>query len=254
MTALAPAVPVTAPLAARDHAGLLDLQLQGRTPQQILAAAIRDLFPGRIALVSSFGAEAAVLLHMVAEIDRATPVLFLDTGKLFDETLAYRDQLTARLGLTDLRVLRPDPTALAARDDGGTLWFRDANACCYLRKVEPLGRGLKGFAASINGRKRFQAATRGSIPLVEADGDRLKFNPLAEWSPAQIEDYFRAHDLPRHPLVAQGYPSIGCAPCTQPVAEGEDARAGRWRGQDKTECGIHVPPLPLPGQISTQDE
>jgi phosphoadenosine phosphosulfate reductase len=241
-----------APLSIAEQAGLIDLQLQDRTPQEILAAAIRDLFPGRIALVSSFGAEAAVLLHMVAQIDPATPVLFLDTGKLFDETLAYRDALAARFGLTDLRSLRPDPAALAAQDDGGTLWFRDADACCRVRKVEPLERGLAGFAASINGRKRFQAATRGGIPLAEADGARLKFNPLAAWAPQQIEAYFRAHDLPRHPLVAQGYASIGCAPCTQPVAEGEDTRAGRWRGQDKTECGIHV--SPLPGQASTQDE
>jgi len=248
MTALA-----SAPLAPRDYAALLDVQLQGGSPQRILAAALRDLFPGRIALVSSFGAEAAVLLHMVAAIEPATPVLFLDTGKLFDETLAYRDTIAARLGLTDLRVLRPDPQALAAQDAGGTLWFRDADACCRIRKVEPLERGLKGLAASINGRKRFQAATRSSIPLVEADGARLKFNPLASWSPPQIDDYFRVHDLPRHPLVAQGYASIGCAPCTQPVAADEDARAGRWRGQDKTECGIHLS-SPLPGPTSTQDE
>lgn len=244
---------VLAPLSVTDQAGLLDLQLRGLGPQEILQAAIRDLFPSRIALVSSFGAEAAVLLHMVAQVDPATPVLFLDTGKLFDETLAYRDALATRLGLTDLRSLRPDPATLAAQDDGGTLWFRDADACCRIRKVEPLERGLAGFAASINGRKRFQSATRSSIPLVEADGARLKFNPLAEWGPEQIEAYFRAHDLPRHPLVAQGYLSIGCAPCTQPVAAGEDARAGRWRGQDKTECGIHFPLL-QPGQTSTQDE
>lgn len=225
-----------------DYARSLDARLRGKSAEDILRIAITELFPGQIALVSSFGAEAAVLLHLVAQVDRATPVLFLETGKLFDETLAYRDLLTARLGLSDLRNLRPDPRSLAAHDEGGTLWFRDADACCRIRKVEPLERGLKPFAASINGRKRFQAATRSAIPLVEADGARLKFNPLADWGAAEIEAYFIRHDLPRHPLVAQGYPSIGCAPCTQPVQDNEDVRAGRWRGSEKTECGIHNRP------------
>lgn len=225
-----------------DYARSLDARLRGKPAEDILRIAITELFPGQIALVSSFGAEAAVLLHLVAQVDRATPVLFLETGKLFDETLAYRDRLADRLGLSDVRNLRPDPRALAANDEGGTLWFRDADACCRIRKVEPLERGLKPFAASINGRKRFQAVTRSNIPLVEADGARLKFNPLAEWGPAEIDAYFIRHDLPRHPLVAQGYPSIGCAPCTQPVQAGEDARAGRWRDSGKTECGIHNRP------------
>ncbi|MFN4310191.1 MAG: phosphoadenylyl-sulfate reductase [Ferrovibrio sp.] len=225
-----------------DYARSLDARLQGKPAEDILRVAITELFPGQIALVSSFGAEAAVLLHLVAQVDRATPVLFLETGKLFDETLAYRNRLADRLGLSDVRNLRPDPRALAVHDEGGTLWFRDADACCRIRKVEPLELGLKPFAASINGRKRFQAATRSAIPLVEADGARLKFNPLAAWGPAEIEAYFIRHDLPRHPLVAQGYPSIGCAPCTQPVQAGEDARAGRWRDSDKTECGIHNRP------------
>lgn len=225
-----------------DYARSLDARLRGKPAEDILRIAITELFPGQIALVSSFGAESAVLLHLVAQIHRATPVLFLETGKLFDETLAYRDLLINRLGLSDVHNLRPDPRALAAHDEGGTLWFRDADACCRIRKVEPLERGLKPFAASINGRKRFQAATRSNIPLVEADGARLKFNPLADWGPAEIEAYFIRHDLPRHPLVAQGYPSIGCAPCTQPVQAGEDARAGRWRDSGKTECGIHNRP------------
>ncbi|MFN4165324.1 MAG: phosphoadenylyl-sulfate reductase [Ferrovibrio sp.] len=225
-----------------DYARSLDARLRGKPAEDILRIAITELFPGQIALVSSFGAEAAVLLHLVAQVDRTTPVLFLETGKLFDETLAYRDRLVDRLGLSDVRNLRPDPRALAGADDGGTLWFRDADACCRIRKVEPLERGLKPFAASINGRKRFQAATRSAIPLVEADGARLKFNPLADWGPAEIEAYFSRHDLPRHPLVAQGYLSIGCAPCTQPVQAGEDARAGRWRDSEKTECGIHNRP------------
>lgn len=237
-----------------DYAASLDAQLQGRKAEDILQIAIRDLFPGEIALVSSFGAEAAVLLHLVAQVDRRTPVLFLDTGKLFDETLAYRDTLVSRLGLTDVRVLTPDPKALAIQDEGGTLWFRNAEDCCRIRKIEPLARGLKPFAAWINGRKRFQAATRKNIPLVEVDGARLKFNPLAAWSAAETEAYFVRHDLPRHPLVAQGYPSIGCAPCTQPVTAGADARAGRWQGQDKTECGIHVSSISALSAPSARDE
>lgn len=222
-----------------EYAAGLNARLRGRTAEDILQVAIRDLFPGEIALVSSFGAEAAVLLHLVAQVDKATPVLFLETGKHFDQTLAYRDLLADRLGLTDLRNLRPDPRALAAADAGGTLWFKDADACCRIRKVEPLDRALKPFAASISGRKRFQASTRQKLEVVEVDGARLKFNPLADWGPAEIEAYLVRHALPRHPLVAEGYPSIGCAPCTQPVADGEDARAGRWRGSEKTECGIH---------------
>lgn len=237
-----------------EYTAGLNARLAGRPAEEVLRIAIRDLFPGEIALVSSFGAEAAVLLHLVAQVDPATPVLFLDTGKLFAETLRYRDMLAARLGLRDLRVLTPDPKALAANDAGGTLWFRDADACCRIRKVEPLQRGLKPFAAWINGRKRFQSATRRAIPLVEADGARLKFNPLAGWGPGEIAAYFEAHDLPRHPLAAQGYASIGCEPCTLPVAEGEDARAGRWQGQDKTECGIHVTAIaPFPDRLPADE-
>ncbi len=224
-----------------DYAASLNAQMQGRSAEDVLNIAIRDLFPGQIALVSSFGAESAVLLHLAARTDKATPVLFLDTGKLFAQTLTYRDALIDRLGLSDVRVLTPDQTQLAAQDDGGTLWFRDAEACCSIRKVQPLQRALKPFAAWINGRKRYQAGTRRGIALVEAEGARLKFNPLAGWSAAEIDAYFARHDLPRHPLVADGYLSIGCATCTQPVAAGQEVRSGRWQGREKTECGIHLP-------------
>lgn len=224
-----------------DYAASLNAQMQGRSAEDVLNIAIHDLFPGQIALVSSFGAESAVLLHLAAQTDKAVPVLFLDTGKLFDETLKYRDALIERLGLSDVRVLTPDQKQLAAQDESGTLWFRDAEACCNIRKVQPLQRALKPFAAWINGRKRYQAGTRRQIPLVEAEGARLKFNPLAGWSAAEIDAYFARHDLPRHPLVAEGYLSIGCATCTRPVAPGQDARSGRWQGSEKTECGIHLP-------------
>lgn len=224
-----------------DRAAALVAQYAGADAQTLLAGMIRREFKGQIALVSSFGTEAAVLLHLVAETDPATPVVFLDTGKLFGETLRYRDTLIKRLGLTDVRSVEPDPAELERHDAEGVLWLKDADACCRIRKVEPLARALKPFAAWINGRKRFQANTREIIPPVEADGERIKVNPLAEWTPADIAAYFARHDLPRHPLEADGYKSIGCMPCTDRVAPGEDPRAGRWRGRDKTECGIHMP-------------
>jgi len=207
--------------------------------RQFLAHVIRGRFAGRTALVSSFGAESAVLLHLVASVDRGTPVIFLETGKLFAETLAYRDRLAGLLGLADLRSIRPDAAALAAADPAGDLWQSDPDRCCALRKVEPLARALGGFAAWVNGRKRFQGGGRNSLPLVERADGRIKLNPLANWSAGRIEDYFAQHKLPRHPLEALGYSSIGCEPCTSPVSSDEDGRAGRWRGTDKTECGIH---------------
>lgn len=234
----------TAPRFTAAQAADLDARLAPLPAAQAVAALIGDRLAGRVALVSSFGAEAAVLLHMVAQVDASVPVIFLDTGKHFPETLAYRDALAARLGLTDLRSLTPDPADLAARDAAGERWSYDPDGCCELRKVRPLARALAGFDATISGRKAFQAGTRAALPLVEIDpsdaAGRLKINPLRDWRKADLDAYFEANTLPRHPLEAQGYPSIGCAPCTSAVAEGEDARAGRWRGFAKVECGIHV--------------
>ncbi len=207
-------------------------------PEQ-LAVALTSAAFGRLALVSSFGAESVVLLHMVARIDAATPVLFLDTELLFPETLRYQRQVAAALGLRDLRIIRPDREALFARDTEGLLHRADPDACCALRKAEPLARALAGFSGWITGRKRFQGGRRANLQPVEADGPRLKLNPLADWRPDDIQAYMARHDLPRHPLVARGYPSIGCAPCTSRAVPGEDPRAGRWRGLEKTECGIH---------------
>lgn len=228
------------PTALEQQAAEWAARYAAAPPEEILAAAIRDLFPGKVALVSSFGAESAVLLHMLAGIDPATPVLFLDTGKLFGETRRYRDQLAKQLSLTGLRSLTPEPANLNARDPNGVLWSTDTDACCDVRKVQPLDQGLSGLAAWITGRKAYQGGDRAALPLFEADGNRIKINPLARWTRAEIERYFETHSLPRHPLEADGYLSIGCLPCTSRVAEGEDARAGRWRGSDKTECGIHT--------------
>ncbi len=209
----------------------------------LLRLAIEDLFPGRIALVSSFGADSVVLLHMVSQIDPKTPIVFVDTGQHFDETLRYRDALCARFGLTNLVLAEPDSKVTAAEDPEKFLFASDPDRCCDIRKVQPLARALDGYDAWITGRKIFQTATRSRVPLFEAEGDRVKVNPLVGWSASDILDYIRAADLPPHPLVAKGFPSIGCLPCTSRVAPGEDPRAGRWRGRLKSECGIHTEPL-----------
>lgn len=206
----------------------------------LLRLAIEHLYRGHIALVSSFGADSAVLLHMVAQIDATTPVIFVDTDRLFPETLAYRDKLVAHLGLTNVREFHPDADAIAVNDAEGYLWFNDPDRCCDIRKVAPLERALTGYDAWITGRKRFQSDTRAALPLFETDGERVKLNPLAGWSASDVLAYISKHELPPHALVARGYPSIGCLPCTSPVTPGEDPRAGRWRGRGKTECGIHL--------------
>ncbi|WP_237152137.1 phosphoadenylyl-sulfate reductase [Oryzibacter oryziterrae] len=222
------------------EARLLSSQYDGQEAPVVLRAAIEEHFSGEIALVSSFGADSAVLLHMVAGIDRNLPVVFIDTGKLFGETLRYRDSLVDLLQLTDVRSIQPQPALLQQHDPEGALWLRDTDACCAVRKVQPLSVAMEGFSSWITGRKRFQAETRTKLPLFEADGDKIKVNPLAGWNRARVEAYREEHGLPAHGLVADGYLSIGCMPCTDRVKPGEDERAGRWRGQAKTECGIHL--------------
>ncbi|MGL4288115.1 MAG: phosphoadenylyl-sulfate reductase [Phreatobacter sp.] len=219
----------------------LDRAYGAKHPAEILAVALVELFPGRAALVTSFGADSAVLLHLAAAVDPAVPVIFVDTSRHFPQTLAYRDRLAAHLGLTDIRNVGPTDDEIAANDPVLVMAERDPDACCGFRKVTPLARALRPFAASISGRKRHQAATRAGLSVFEAEGGLIKVNPLAAWAAADLAAYARAHDLPAHPLVKEGYPSIGCAPCTSPVAAGEDARAGRWRNSGKIECGIHRP-------------
>lgn len=235
----------TSPRFSEADAVRLNRLFQGSDTTEMLEALLRDRLAGEVAVVSSFGAESSVLLHLVSRIDPATPVLFLETGKHFPETLAYRDLLVERLGLTDLRNLTPDPAVLAAKDESGLRWSYDPDGCCEIRKVIPLAAALDGFDATLTGRKAFQASTRAKLPRFEIDNSdaagRLKINPLIDWTPDDLATYMAEHDLPAHPLVEQGYPSIGCSPCTHKVAEGEDARSGRWKGWDKTECGIHVP-------------
>lgn len=221
------------------EARLLSVRHEGEEAETIVASAL-EIYAGKIALVSSFGADSAVLLAMVADIDRSLPVLFLDTGKLFPATLAYRDRLVEALGLTGVITRSPDAANLATADPAGALWMADTDACCEIRKVRPLAAALAPYAAWISGRKRYQAETRANLPLFEAVNGRIKVNPLLGWDRMRIEAYREARRLPPHPLVAEGYPSIGCLPCTDKVMPGEDERAGRWRGKAKTECGIHI--------------
>ncbi|PCI31736.1 MAG: phosphoadenylyl-sulfate reductase [Alphaproteobacteria bacterium] len=207
---------------------------------ELLDAMIHEEFKGNIALVSSFGAESIVLLDMVAQINPATPVIFLNTQKLFGETVRYRDQIAEKLGLTNIITIRPDADHVAAEDKNGLLWTRDTDACCDLRKVRPLALAMNEYGAWITGRKRFQTSERGNIPLIEQDGSKIKINPLAHWNQAELDQIIENKGLPKHPLIAQGYPSIGCMPCTNRVEDGQDRRMGRWAGQGKTECGIHI--------------
>ncbi len=221
-------------------AARLDRELAQASPAAIIEAALRAVGREHLAVVSSFGTESAALLKVAADVDPAIPVIFLDTGWLFAETLAYRDTLTALLGLRDVRTIAPRADDLAKHDPERDLWFSDPDACCRIRKVEPLARALRPFRAWINGRKRFQGGARAAIAVVEDDGARLKFNPLANVSPAAIAAIYAQAALPPHPLVASGFRSVGCLPCTSRAAADEDARAGRWRGRAKTECGIHI--------------
>ena len=227
-----------APVAARvEH---LNARYRHHSATSVVERALTDHTVGRIALVSSFGAESVALLHMVAVQDRTTPVLFIDTEMLFPETLAYQRDVADTLGLTNLRIIHASRLDISIADPDGKLNQRDADTCCDVRKTRPLEAALDGFDAWFTGRKRFQGGQRASLDFFEAEGQRrIKVNPLAHWAPEDVQDYMINNRLPRHPLVAKGYPSIGCAPCTSVVMPGEDPRAGRWRGSRKEECGIH---------------
>jgi phosphoadenosine phosphosulfate reductase len=227
---------------AEVAARLAELQEKagGRNAHAILELALREEFAGKTAVVSSFGAESVVLLKLVADIDPNTPILFLNTGKLFGETLRYRDRLQDVLGLGDVRSLAPSLDEREKKDPEGTLWSRNADTCCDFRKTIPLARALEPFQAQITGRKRFQTRERADMQAVEYFEGRYRFNPLWQWDLHQLEAFTERNNLPRHPLVEDGYPSIGCMPCTRRVQAGEDYRAGRWSGLDKDECGIHL--------------
>jgi phosphoadenosine phosphosulfate reductase len=232
------------PAFTQGDADALEARFKGVDALTMLKALFAEHILGRTAVVSSFGTESAVLLHLVASADRAVPVIFIDTMKMFPETLAYRETLLDHVGVINRSVVTPDAAVLEAKDASGLRWSFDPDGCCAIRKVEPLARAKQGLDSWISGRKAFQSQTRQALPRFEIEDGRLKVNPLGDWVKADLDAYFEAHDLPRHPLEAEGYLSIGCQPCTSIVKPGEDPRAGRWRGWDKVECGIHVSGVP----------
>jgi phosphoadenosine phosphosulfate reductase len=228
MAFAAPPSPASAHDGLSDAAAALCARIVDRADASAVLRVAMDEFGHGLALVSSFGTESAVLLALAAEIDRAFPVIFLETGKLFPETIAYQEMLVDRLGLKDVRLVRPAPAAVAMQDADGQLWRQNADRCCTLRKTVPLQAALNGFSAWVTGRKRFQATSRRTVEVFEAEASgRVKVNPLAHWTPEQIDAAFEDRDLPRHPLEAYGFMSIGCTTCTKPVALGEDRRAGQ---------------------------
>jgi phosphoadenosine phosphosulfate reductase len=239
VNALAPQT-LTEKAAGPSPAQALARALRSASPAEVIAAALKTVGREKLALVSSFGTESAALLKVMADVDPAIPVVFLDTGWLFEETLAYRDTLIEVLGLRDVRSIKPLDETLSREDPDRELWFSDPDACCRIRKVEPLQHALAPFSAWINGRKRFQGGLRAEMAVVEDDGAKLKFNPFANVEREEIEAIYQLAKLPPHPLLASGYLSVGCMPCSSRTAPGEDARAGRWRGRAKTECGIHT--------------
>ena len=233
-------MPLEAPLDPIASVGDLNRRYRHHSAISVLQHALDDPQVGRIALVSSFGADAVVVLHMISVLDRSTPVLFIDTEMLFPETLAYQKELSEKLGLTDIRILRPDRDQMFLRDTDGLLHRSDPEACCALRKSEPLQQALIPFDAWITGRKRYQGGSRVGLEFFENEDDRrIKINPLAHWGKADVQDYISNNGLPRHPLAGQRFPSLGCTPCTSAIAADEADRAGRWRWREKTECGIH---------------
>ncbi len=234
-------MPLEAPLSpVAERAAELNARFAHHAAMDVLEHALFDPQIGPTAMVSSFGAESVALLHMVSVIDRSTPVLFLDTEMLFPETLEYQRELSGRLGLSNVTVVKPDRTQVFLRDPNNHMHKLNPDGCCHLRKTEPLQKALESFDSWVTGRKRYQSGQRATLPFFEAETEaRMKINPLALWTPEDVGEYIQNNRLPKHPLVSKGYPSIGCLPCTTRVAPGEDPRAGRWRGQDKTECGIH---------------
>jgi len=218
-----------------------NIELKDLEPADVIRYAATVLFKDRLCVVSSFGAESVILLHMVSKVQPTIPIIFLNTGKLFGETLRYRDRLQESLGLMDIRSIAPSSDDLNAHDEKGNLWTKDMDQCCHIRKVLPQERATAPFQALITGRKRFQTKQRSQMDMLELHNDgKYRLNPLANWGLDQLRDYIESYNLPRHPLVKDGYLSIGCMPCTARASSDADYRSGRWAGTDKDECGIHT--------------
>lgn len=222
-------------------ADILNARYAEADPATLIRAVLAPAWGLKAAALSSFGAEASVVLDIVSRVNPSLPVLFLDTGQHFLQTLSYRKQLSDHLGLTNVKIILPDAEARAARDPKDDLWRSDPDACCDLRKVRPLEQATAGYDVLITGRKRHHRGDRTSLPLAEVIDGILRINPLAAWSAADIAAHVARRALPTHPLVEQGYASIGCWPCTRVASDADDARSGRWAGSDKRECGIHLP-------------
>lgn len=242
------------PAFTQADADALNARFESVDTLSMLKTVFAEGLAGNVAVVSSFGTESAVLLSLIAKADRTVPVIFVDTLKMFGETLDYRETLISTLGFTDSRAVVPNAEVLAKKDETGLRWSYDPDGCCEIRKVEPMARAKEGLDAWISGRKAFQSVTRQNLPRFEVEDGRLKINPLGDWTKDDLEAWFEAENLPRHPLEAQGYLSIGCEPCTSKVLPGEDPRAGRWRGWDKVECGIHSPVTPTPSPAADPDD
>ena len=206
--------------------------------KKLLKIMIKNIFYKKIAVTSSFGAESAVILHLVSKIDRTVPVIFLNTEKLFPETLKYLQNIKKKLHLKNIKICKPDKNYLKKHDPDGKLHKTNPNLCCHIRKILPLRKSMKNYDAWINGRKRFHGFERTKLKKIEMVNGLIKINPLADWSFNQIKNYMLNNDLPEHPLVAEGYKSIGCQPCTSKSKD--SIRDGRWADSLKSECGIHV--------------
>lgn len=239
-----------------DLAGL-NAEFEFKTPHEIIAWVVETFWPD-IAMSSSFQTQSLPLLHIVSQVAPQLPILFLDTGYHFHETLAFRDRLVREWGF-NLQIVRAAmPRDEFVRQHGDDLYRRDPDLCCYINKVEPMERIMKGLQAWISGIRRDQALTRATVQIIERTPQgAVRVHPLATWTQKDTRRYIHEHNLPEHPLLSQGYLSIGCAPCTMPVSEGGDERSGRWAGQGKTECGLHTllrqgtDALPQPTQVNS---
>ena len=217
-------------------------EFETKKPQEIIAWAVREFSP-RLAMTSSFGPESGALLHMVSRIDPSIPVLFLETGYHFSETLEYKNLLVKLFGLTNVIDLKanPEKKAKVVAEYQGVPYERNPDLCCHINKVEPLDVALKNYKAWMSGIRRHQTDFRKSIRIIEEyEGGIYKISPLANFTSRDSWWYLKEHNIPQHPLFEKGYFSIGCWPCTKPVQSGDDERSGRWAGKAKKECGIHT--------------